>query len=218
MNDDLSAPQGQKTSNAKSLMEHYREVRARLRTPPNAVPDTGIDLMRGRRPEPPLEIDFSNIVPFKRRDLTFSGSLEFTATEFGITPEQIRQHSRCKLVALPRQIAIYLTAKNTKQSLMSMGRYLGMDHTTILHARSKVGKMVERSPLCAAYIMSLEERLLAAFNRANVPAISKPYLGCPTKPKDRNSGKNAIPGISPVDKTVRSTFCDAEDKTPDVGG
>ncbi len=106
---------------ARALSQHYKEVRERLRNPPNAVPDTGINLPRSEsapRTESPSpiakkfhQIDSPSYIPFRLQGLTFCSTLEFAAKEYGLSFKEIRAHSRCYRLSRPRQIAIYLAAK-----------------------------------------------------------------------------------------------------------
>src|SRR5712671_5115907 len=137
-------------NNIRTIMENYKEVRNRLRRPPNAVPDTGINLRRAPETAPPaplivlepppkpVEPNHPPFIPFRRTDLTFSSMLQFAAKEFNISGKDIRSRQRRQEISLPRQIAIYLAAKNHLQSLAGMGRYLKMDHTTMIHAKQKI--------------------------------------------------------------------------------
>lgn len=193
-------------SDIRAIMENCKAIRERLRNPPNAVPDTGINLRRNREPAPqiaepeilvPLLLVVPNVIPlpvFRRTDLTFANTLAFVADEFNISGADIRLRCRKPLYAVPRQIAVYLTAKLTDRSLFSMGRYLGMDHTTMLHARKKVRRMVRESMLCEQYIYSLEIKLLAAFRKPALSDISKPYLG-----PEETQGNAEVGRISTVD-------------------
>ena len=48
-------------------------------------------------------------------------------------------------VARPRQIAMYLAKQLTSRSLPEIGRKFGnRDHTTVMHAVSRVGELMER--------------------------------------------------------------------------
>jgi hypothetical protein len=128
-------------------------LRARLFNPSNAVPDTGIDL---RRPNP-------NVVPIKR-PFVWPGNLcgEFWLPHDvpGHAPpdrsqlerikkavsqvwpvsvvvlESARRHRRA---VIPRQVALALCRRLTKQSLPQIGRaFGGRDHTTVFHAVRKM--------------------------------------------------------------------------------
>lgn len=174
---------------ARELAGHYRAIRARLRNPPNAVPDKGINL---KKPPPTEEskeaevlipvteavIDFPpDFSPFKRKDLTFSSTLDFSAKEFGLSPKEIRAHTRIQAVLLPRQIAVWIAWKYRLNSLSSMGNYLDMDHTTMIHARNKIDRLIDQDDTLRQRIFSLEDRLLAAFPRTTLPAQCQPHLG-----------------------------------------
>src|SRR5882672_1928215 len=140
----------------RAIMENYKEVRNRLRRPPHAAPDSGINL-RGRN-KPIVPLFQERIIapsepavpkpppppykPFRRTDLTFSSTLRFPAYEFNITDAAIRSRSRVPSISLPRQVAIWLAAKNHLNSLAGMGRYLQMDHSTMIHARKKIKRLM----------------------------------------------------------------------------
>jgi chromosomal replication initiator protein len=52
---------------------------------------------------------------------------------------------RSRAIARPRQIAMYLAKQLTSRSLPEIGRKFGnRDHTTVLHAVSRVGELMER--------------------------------------------------------------------------
>lgn len=209
-------------SEARLLLQRYAEIRNRLRRPPNAVPDTGIDLKRKK--EPPSPPEPKKILPeppprkweeIKRRDITFSSTLEYTANEFGLSIKEIRERNRTKRVSLPRHVAVYLGHKHTKQSLAAMGKYLGMDHTTMIYARNKVKSLVESNEAIHSKVAAIEEKLFADFNRTSVPAISQPSF--PHKADER--GALQIVPVSSMDCGGRSTFLDPETGSgPDVEG
>lgn len=220
-------------SQAKVLMDHYKEVRDRLRGPPNAVPDPGIDLL-AKKPKvqhqflerviesltPPLPtvIDYSLAMPFKRTDLTFSSTLEYAAKEFGISLKDIKARSRIPTYSLPRQIAIFLADKHKVQTLSGMGKYLGMDHTTMIHARKRIIGLMGTDATLSQRITNLETKILAAFHRTPVPALGQPHLGSEAEQQNRDAGPDAVTEISGMDQGSRSTLCDAETKVvePDV--
>jgi Bacterial dnaA protein helix-turn-helix len=209
----------------QALIKHYQAVRNRLRNPPNAVPDTGINLRRGREPPvviktgppPPVlpVIDWSQVVPFKRLDLTLSSTLAFAAKEFGIPLDDLYKRTRCAQITLPRQVAIWLACRHTSHSLVAMGRYLGMDHTTILHSKRKITKKMAENDTFRDHILALEEKLIAAYSGVTVPAVSEPHLG-----SKETEGNAEVGRVSAVDNLCRSTLCDAETipQKPDVDG
>jgi len=63
--------------------------------------------------------------------------------KFGIQGEALCGKRRTRTVALPRQVAMYLTRQLTDLSLVEIGRMFGgRDHSTVLYACDKVGAMI----------------------------------------------------------------------------
>jgi hypothetical protein len=62
---------------------------------------------------------------------------------------------------LPRQVAMYLCKKLTSRSLTEIGRRFGRDHTTILHATRKIGRLRKKDKKLDAELRELERRILA---------------------------------------------------------
>jgi chromosomal replication initiator protein len=69
------------------------------------------------------------------------------AEHFSIKLSDMRAQNRAKSVAFPRQIAMYLSRQLTHASLSDIGRaFGGKDHTTVLHAVSKLQALVQEDP------------------------------------------------------------------------
>ena len=175
-------------SEVQALLRHYAEVRNRLRYPLNAVPDTGINLRRNRTPPPEPEkpqqpkpktalkpSEQSQIETYKtsfcRKDVTFKSILKLVAAEFGLEYHQIMCRRRTVRIVFPRQIAFYIANKNIHQSLASMARYMGMDHTSILHGRNKVRRLVAIDHLLCGQIAAIEGKLFENYPGLTNPAI-----------------------------------------------
>jgi len=59
----------------------------------------------------------------------------------------MRAQNRTKSVAFPRQIAMYLSRQLTHASLSDVGRaFGGKDHTTVLHAVTKLQALIQEDP------------------------------------------------------------------------
>ena len=68
----------------------------------------------------------------------------------------MRAQNRTKSVAFPRQIAMYLSRQLTHASLSDVGRaFGGKDHTTVLHAVTKLQALVQEDPKLKQTIDSL---------------------------------------------------------------
>ena len=69
---------------------------------------------------------------------------------------------RARAVARPRQVAMYLAKQLTSRSLPEIGRKFGnRDHTTVMHAVSRVTELMERDGTFAEDV-ELLRRLLEA--------------------------------------------------------
>lgn len=62
-----------------------------------------------------------------------------TADYFGLKTDDLKAKKRTKNVALPRQVAMYLSRELTDASLPKIGEeFGGRDHTTVMHAHKKI--------------------------------------------------------------------------------
>jgi chromosomal replication initiator protein len=70
--------------------------------------------------------------------------LKTVATAFDIKISEIRGDSRLKNIALPRQIAMYLSKELLKESLSKIASsFGGKTHSTLIHAWKKISKQLE---------------------------------------------------------------------------
>lgn len=62
--------------------------------------------------------------------------------EFNITLTDMVSKRRARIIARPRQVAMYLSKKLTKRSLPDIGRrFGGRDHTTVMHAVKRIDEL-----------------------------------------------------------------------------
>jgi chromosomal replication initiator protein len=67
---------------------------------------------------------------------------------------------RARAVARPRQVAMYLAKQLTSRSLPEIGRKFGnRDHTTVMHAVSRVAELMERDHAFAEDVELLRRML-----------------------------------------------------------
>ena len=82
------------------------------------------------------------------------------AAAFGVTTERLLGRDRSREVALPRQIAMYLLRQEANTSLPQIGETLGgRDHTTVMHACTKVADLIERDDRLRRKIFMLREQI-----------------------------------------------------------
>ena len=155
------------------MIQHYREVRARLMRPPLPVVDRGIDLRRprglvpSRDPLPlpwwaPVVVDITPVEPEWMAEviewneawreicgvesetprLTIDRIQRVVCTYFGIRRDCLLSTSRVHGIVRPRMIAMYLARKLTLTSWHQIGlKFGGRDHTTIMSAAKKIGRL-----------------------------------------------------------------------------
>jgi chromosomal replication initiator protein len=64
------------------------------------------------------------------------------------------------MVALPRQVAMYVLREDGNISLPQIGEALGgRDHTTVMHACSKVAEMIETDSNLRRKVIEVREQL-----------------------------------------------------------
>ena len=68
---------------------------------------------------------------------------------------------RSRVVARPRQVAMYLSKTCTPKSLPEIGRLFGgRDHTTVIHAVKKIEKLCETDLAFSEHVKVLKRTLL----------------------------------------------------------
>lgn len=96
------------------------------------------------------------------RKISIAEIKKHVAEYHGIREELMVGKSRYIEYLLPRQIAMYLARQLTDLSLPNIGRYLGgRDHTTVMHAVSKISRLVAENPHIRTKVGDLTEIILA---------------------------------------------------------
>lgn len=77
--------------------------------------------------------------------------------EFRVTLTDMTSKRRARIIARPRQVAMYLSKKLTKRSLPDIGRrFGGRDHTTVMHAVKRIDALRAEDPAFNAQIEAVE--------------------------------------------------------------
>ncbi len=85
---------------------------------------------------------------------------DVTARHYGIGKNDLESPCRKRIYAQPRQYAMYLCRKLTRNSYPMIGReFGGRDHTTVLFAFRKISKLVKEDSALAEELRQLEQRV-----------------------------------------------------------
>src|SRR5262249_7232705 len=91
--------------------------------------------------------------------LTMDRIAQVTADHFNVSVDLMRGKRRTNTIALPRQVAMYLARQRTSLSLSDVGAWFKRDHTTVLHACTKIDRMRERDGRVGGALREILERL-----------------------------------------------------------
>ncbi|GGM11169.1 chromosomal replication initiator protein DnaA [Deinococcus aerophilus] len=85
--------------------------------------------------------------------------LRQVAAHYNMPPDVIRGSGRVREVVVPRQVAQYLIRELTDHSLPEIGQFFGRDHSTVMHAISKVTEQVGRDQEITAAVEVLRRKM-----------------------------------------------------------
>lgn len=87
------------------------------------------------------------------------------AEQYSLEVRDLKSRSRTSEVAFPRQLAMYLSLSLTDSSTTDVGRLFGgRDHTTVIHGRDKIKKMLENDPFFLETVNRLIEKIKTVDN------------------------------------------------------
>ena len=82
------------------------------------------------------------------------------ADYFNLSYNDLRGKKRTKTIALPRQIAMYITRELTEYSTTEVGEeFGGRDHTTVMHACQRVEARMKIDPTLEITIQNLVRKI-----------------------------------------------------------
>ena len=104
--------------------------------------------------------ELKNTVPDEGSSYTIEAIQSAVAKHFHLKIPDFKSTTRARVVALPRQIAMYLIRKYTGLGFKEIGHYFGgKDHTTILHACNKIEKNLETDPAIRESVEAIQNQL-----------------------------------------------------------
>ncbi|TMM29780.1 MAG: chromosomal replication initiator protein DnaA, partial [Actinobacteria bacterium] len=85
---------------------------------------------------------------------------EITSDRFGLSLDELCGDRRSQNIVYPRQVAMYLSRELTDSSLPKIGKQFGgRDHTTVIHATSKIARMIREDRSVYNLVQELTARI-----------------------------------------------------------
>ena len=94
------------------------------------------------------------------RHITISDIIDVVINHFDVRLADLQSKRRSQSITLPRQICMFLARNLTGHSLEEIGGHLGgRDHTTVMHACSKIENVKDQDPKMQALLSDLERKI-----------------------------------------------------------
>ncbi|MBI3786280.1 MAG: chromosomal replication initiator protein DnaA [Deltaproteobacteria bacterium] len=112
-----------------------------------------------------ISVDFArqvlqNILREKSSTITIDSIQKAVCDFFHVRPADLRSKKRTRIVALPRQVAMYLCRRYTDASFPAIGdRFGGRDHSTVIHATQVIDQRIKEDATMRAAIERLQRML-----------------------------------------------------------
>ncbi len=85
---------------------------------------------------------------------------EVVCERFSLSLDELCSHKRSQNIVYPRQVAMYLSRELTDSSLPKIGKHFGdRDHTTVLHANTKITNMIRADRTVYNLVQELTARV-----------------------------------------------------------
>ena len=96
-------------------------------------------------------------------EVSIKGIQETVSDRFGLTLEELCGDKRSQNIVYPRQVAMYLSRELTDSSLPKIGKeFGGRDHTTVIHATSKIARLIKEDRSVYNLVQELTARIKQA--------------------------------------------------------
>jgi chromosomal replication initiator protein len=95
--------------------------------------------------------------------ITIDRIQELVCERFSVTIEELTGDRRTQNIVYPRQVAMYLSRELTDSSLPRIGKeFGGRDHTTVIHATSKIARLIREDRSVYNLVQELTARVRQA--------------------------------------------------------
>ncbi len=97
----------------------------------------------------------------KKEGIMLDKVLKIIARHYSISINELKSRKRHKDIAIVRQVVFYFMKKLTFCSLQTIGQFVGKrDHSTVLHAITKVERFIEKDRDFAKKLNNIEQKIL----------------------------------------------------------
>ena len=94
------------------------------------------------------------------RHISITDIIQVVTSHFDVRLTDLLSKKRSQSITEPRQICMYLARNLTKHSLEEIGGHLGgRDHTTVMHACSKISEAKDQDPKMDSLLKDLTKRI-----------------------------------------------------------
>ncbi len=137
------------TDNVRSLIGAYNKAHSYVKLTKSDLKPEDIERMLG--------LDKASL----KRRLTPKKIVSVVASFFGVLEKDVMSSKRSASVVLPRQLSMYLIRTLLHLSLEETARALNRkDHTTVLHAVSKIEKLMQQDSNFSAEVLRIKGKLV----------------------------------------------------------
>jgi chromosomal replication initiator protein len=99
-------------------------------------------------------------LPLAARHISITDIIDVVTRHFDVRLADLQSKKRSQSITEPRQICMYLARDLTKHSLEEIGGHLGgRDHTTVMHACSKIGRAKNADPKMNSLLNELTRQI-----------------------------------------------------------
>ncbi|HUC70708.1 MAG TPA: chromosomal replication initiator protein DnaA [Stellaceae bacterium] len=104
--------------------------------------------------------ELHDLLRSRERRVTIDEIQRRVAEHFNVRFAEMTSNRRARIVARPRQVAMYLSKQLTSRSLPEIGRkFGGRDHTTVMHAVRRIEELKDTDPVLAEDVELLRRML-----------------------------------------------------------
>lgn len=94
------------------------------------------------------------------KNITITDIIKAVTSYYDVRPADLQSKKRSQSITMPRQICMYLARNLTSHSLEEIGGHLGgRDHTTVMHACSKITGLQQSSEKIQSQLTELTKRI-----------------------------------------------------------